>query len=318
MRTRDTHKKALAVLAGAALTLTAGFGFAQAQTTGSDGTYGMSRTNAGTGIQSQSAGLIAQSSVTGTVDTSGSSSSSGSTNSSSNSSPATTYNTTGTPQTSNATGSTSNTANMNGQTTFSGAADNMLLSFSDLKLGSTGQEVSTLQGFLAELGFLDLSGIGGPTGYYGEMTRDAVARYQAAIGVPSTGYFGPMTRQSMTMHFARNNWLNEGSGVAAGNSTMGTGGGTDLTGSFSYTNPGITFNGVWYPNAVDMSVTAPALSNGTSSSSGSTNGSSSSGTSTTTNNGNSGTTDTTNSTSGGTTNSNANNSSGSSDDTMGP
>ncbi|MBI5133936.1 MAG: peptidoglycan-binding protein [Candidatus Taylorbacteria bacterium] len=154
-----------------------------------------------------------------------------------------------------------------------GAADIMLLSSADLAVGMTGGEVATLQGFLAELGFLDLTGIGGPTGYYGPMTRDAVARYQSAIGVPATGYFGPMTRSAMAMHFVRNDWMGdvsggaEGSGIGGGESSdlvagsadAGTGGpDMEMTGVFSATNPGAWFNGVWYPNAVDMSVRAPA------------------------------------------------------------
>jgi peptidoglycan hydrolase-like protein with peptidoglycan-binding domain len=152
--------------------------------------------------------------------------------------------------------------------TFSATSDQvLLLSAENLHKGSTGQQVTVLQGLLAELGFLDLTSIGGPTGYFGNLTRDALARYQAAIGVPSTGNFGPMTRNSMALHFVRNNWLNNLAGIntngmtgaaSIGNSAANTGG-SDLSvtsefGIFSATNPGNYFNGVWYPNSVDTNI----------------------------------------------------------------
>lgn len=78
---------------------------------------------------------------------------------------------------------------------------------SDLTIGSTGQNVAVLQGLLAERGFLNIpSSI--PLGYYGTMTRDAVAKYQAFRGVaPAVGYFGPLTKVSMHQEFASHNWL---------------------------------------------------------------------------------------------------------------
>jgi Putative peptidoglycan-binding domain-containing protein len=155
-----------------------------------------------------------------------------------------------------------------------------------LTTGSSGQDVTTLQGFLAELGFLDLSGIGGPTGYYGPMTQEAVARYQAAVGAPSTGYFGPITRESMAYHFVRNNWLdnlssingmegaNGAGGSVSGNAGVNTGGAeVDLSGPFAATNPGSYWYGVWYPNTVDLSVTASNASSNESSESTETTGS---------------------------------------------
>jgi peptidoglycan hydrolase-like protein with peptidoglycan-binding domain len=163
----------------------------------------------------------------------------------------------------------------------------LLLNSSNLHLGSTGEQVRVLQGLLAEFGFLDLTTTGGPTGYFGPLTRNALARYQAAIGVPSTGNFGPMTRGSMAMHFVRNNWLNNLAGITvngvigvANNSNAGPNtGGADLPmfGEFGATNPGFYWNGVWYPNIVNLS----------NSNSGSTNTSGNS--SVNTNNGNSGT-----------------------------
>jgi len=77
----------------------------------------------------------------------------------------------------------------------------------DLAVGSAGQSVVVLQGLLAERGFLDIGNI--PLGYYGSMTKDAVARYQAYRGVaPAVGYFGSLTKVSMHEEFAAHNWLN--------------------------------------------------------------------------------------------------------------
>jgi len=77
---------------------------------------------------------------------------------------------------------------------------------SDLTIGSTGQSVVVLQGLLAERGFLNIGNI--PLGYYGTMTRDAVASYQASRGVtPAVGYFGSITKVSMHEEFAARNWL---------------------------------------------------------------------------------------------------------------
>ena len=78
---------------------------------------------------------------------------------------------------------------------------------SDLTVGSTGQSVAVLQGLLAERGFLDIP-FNIPLGYYGTLTRDAVAKYQAYRGVaPAVGYFGPLTKVSMQQEFASRNWL---------------------------------------------------------------------------------------------------------------
>lgn len=82
-----------------------------------------------------------------------------------------------------------------------------VLTGGDLTVGSTGQGVAVLQGLLAERGFLNMP-YNIPLGYYGSMTRDAVARYQASRGVvPAVGYFGPITKISMHQEFAAHNWL---------------------------------------------------------------------------------------------------------------
>lgn len=62
----------------------------------------------------------------------------------------------------------------------------------DLTVGSTGADVSSLQSMLIAKGFL---AIASPTGYFGPMTKTALAAWQASVGItPASGYFGPKTR----------------------------------------------------------------------------------------------------------------------------
>ncbi len=73
----------------------------------------------------------------------------------------------------------------------------------DLRPGSQGSEVEQLQAFLAKNPNYYPQGI--VSGYYGKLTEDAVARWQAAQGIISTGTpqttgygaVGPQTRVSM-------------------------------------------------------------------------------------------------------------------------
>jgi peptidoglycan hydrolase-like protein with peptidoglycan-binding domain len=61
----------------------------------------------------------------------------------------------------------------------------------NLTVGSTGADVTALQTWLATKGFFTVT----PTGYFGSITRRAVAQYQASVGIsPAAGYFGPITR----------------------------------------------------------------------------------------------------------------------------
>ncbi len=77
----------------------------------------------------------------------------------------------------------------------------------DMTSGSTGQGVVILQGLLSEFGYLSVPN-GVSFGYYGSLTKDAVARYQASLNVaPSVGYFGPITKQAMRSDFAPRGWL---------------------------------------------------------------------------------------------------------------
>ncbi len=61
----------------------------------------------------------------------------------------------------------------------------------DLTLGARGADVTALQNFLFSNGFLKVAA----TGYFGPMTKAALAAYQASVGIsPASGYFGPITR----------------------------------------------------------------------------------------------------------------------------
>jgi peptidoglycan hydrolase-like protein with peptidoglycan-binding domain len=69
----------------------------------------------------------------------------------------------------------------------------------DLDVGSTGEDVKALQQYLNSMGFTIASaGVGSPgneTTYFGALTRNALAKFQAANGIsPAVGYFGPLTR----------------------------------------------------------------------------------------------------------------------------
>lgn len=77
----------------------------------------------------------------------------------------------------------------------------------DLALGSSGQSVVVLQALLSEMGYLNVP-VGIPLGYYGSMTRSALASYQARLGVnPAAGYYGDTTKSAMHSDFATRGYL---------------------------------------------------------------------------------------------------------------
>ncbi|OGF62022.1 hypothetical protein A2926_01520 [Candidatus Giovannonibacteria bacterium RIFCSPLOWO2_01_FULL_44_40] len=77
-----------------------------------------------------------------------------------------------------------------GATTVSAGA----CSFSrDLTMGAKGDDVTCLQNYLTSTGHYSYSG--GATGYFGSVTKNAAAAWQAANGVsPAAGYFGSLSR----------------------------------------------------------------------------------------------------------------------------
>jgi peptidoglycan hydrolase-like protein with peptidoglycan-binding domain len=82
-----------------------------------------------------------------------------------------------------------------------------ILAGQDLTVGASNQNVVVLQGLLSELGYLHVPA-GVPFGYYGGLTRNAVAAYQAKLGVsPAVGYYGPVTKVAMNADFASHDWL---------------------------------------------------------------------------------------------------------------
>ncbi|MFA5736593.1 MAG: peptidoglycan-binding protein [Candidatus Paceibacterota bacterium] len=64
----------------------------------------------------------------------------------------------------------------------------------DLTIGSQGDQVEILQKYLEDEGYLVMP-VGVAYGYFGNLTKAAVAKWQAANGVaPAAGYFGPKSR----------------------------------------------------------------------------------------------------------------------------
>lgn len=67
----------------------------------------------------------------------------------------------------------------------------------NLTVGSRGADVVALQSFLESKGLLTIPA-GVAKGYFGSMTRSAVAAYQTMKGIkPAAGYFGPITRAAV-------------------------------------------------------------------------------------------------------------------------
>lgn len=64
----------------------------------------------------------------------------------------------------------------------------------NLTLGLNGYDVYVLQRILVKAGM----GTFAPTGYFGALTQQALAKFQTTIGVhPDVGYFGPLTRAAI-------------------------------------------------------------------------------------------------------------------------
>jgi peptidoglycan hydrolase-like protein with peptidoglycan-binding domain len=69
----------------------------------------------------------------------------------------------------------------------------------DLTVGSTGAQVTALQQMLVAQGHLVMPA-GTAMGYFGALTKAAVAKWQAANGIsPAAGYFGPISRAKANM-----------------------------------------------------------------------------------------------------------------------
>ncbi|MDX9893099.1 MAG: choice-of-anchor Q domain-containing protein [Patescibacteria group bacterium] len=84
----------------------------------------------------------------------------------------------------------------NGQTISTPALNYRFLR--DLKLGMIGSDVKQLQQYLNQNGFIIATGGAGSPGneteYFGSMTKQALAKFQQANGIPAFGCFGEITR----------------------------------------------------------------------------------------------------------------------------
>lgn len=86
-------------------------------------------------------------------------------------------------------------------------------------IGAQGADVTALQSFLEEKKFLNIP-LGTAKGYFGALTRSAVAAYQVSAGLPPVGFFGPQTRAKVLAELGGDTGLpNAGTeGVAASSS----------------------------------------------------------------------------------------------------
>ncbi len=124
----------------------------------------------------------------------------------------------------------------------SGGGTSMMTSYNytrNLTVGSRGADVTALQDFLMSQTSANWPSGQAATGYFGSITKSALARYQAAAGIsPAAGYFGPKTRAYVAS-------VAVGGGTTGGGTTGGgtTGGGvvvapsTGLAVSLSVSNP---------------------------------------------------------------------------------
>ncbi len=98
-----------------------------------------------------------------------------------------------------------------------GAAASPAYNYSrDLTVGSKGDDVKALQALLKSKGYLAVE----PTGYFGGLTKAAVAKWQAANGLsPAAGYFGKKSRAAVASMTTT---------TTGGTTTGGTTGGTTV------------------------------------------------------------------------------------------
>lgn len=89
-------------------------------------------------------------------------------------------------------------AAVGGTTTGTGSSTGCLLQTApDMTLGATGANVTNLQTFLVEGGYMTMPA-GVAYGYFGGLTQSSLGKYQAAMGItPAAGYFGRITRASI-------------------------------------------------------------------------------------------------------------------------
>ena len=68
----------------------------------------------------------------------------------------------------------------------------------NLEFGMAGEDVKELQKYLNNHGFIlctqDCGSLGEETTYFGNLTKQALIKFQDSVNLPTYGYFGPMTR----------------------------------------------------------------------------------------------------------------------------
>jgi len=82
----------------------------------------------------------------------------------------------------------------------SAALDTPVAPSRDLEMGSSGGDVSALQARLSQGSGPAAQALAaaGMTGYFGPLTKAALAEWQASNGIsPAAGYFGPLTRAKL-------------------------------------------------------------------------------------------------------------------------
>jgi hypothetical protein len=105
----------------------------------------------------------------------------------------------------------------------------------DLTVGSSGSDVTALQQILVSKGYLTMP-VGVAYGYFGSLTKSAVARWQAAVGIsPTAGYFGPKSRAALAVSAGTTTGGTTTGGTTTGGTTTG---GTTGTTSGTITTPG--------------------------------------------------------------------------------
>ncbi len=99
-----------------------------------------------------------------------------------------------------------------------------------LTVGSTGADVTVLQTWLNQKGYLSVS----PTGYFGNLTKAAVAAFQVANGItPAAGYFGPITQAKWEMLNSGSSNSNSNNGSSSSVKLAGTDGSIDAVKTLS-------------------------------------------------------------------------------------
>lgn len=117
---------------------------------------------------------------------------------------------------------------------FLGPSTRIALNSSDavpngLSLGDSGDTVQKVQNMLSKLGYINSANV---TGYFGEVTENAVKLFQRTNGLSADGSVGALTMTKLTSNDAKKAPANTGSS-SSGSSGSGSGGGASSSGKQS-------------------------------------------------------------------------------------